>query len=62
MKLLMTPCPRDGFKDYHDYYLAWVYEGKTYLVRVRPVFGKDNDKLHATAQYVPLGEMLEKYV
>ena len=61
MKLFKTKVVRDGEK-YVDLNLCWQYNGKTYLVRVRPVFGRDNDKLIAIAQNLTEGEMLEKYL
>lgn len=35
---------------YTDLYLSWEYEGKTYYVRVRPVFTRDYDKMIANAK------------
>lgn len=62
MTLLKTKATREGYEKYTDLYLAWEYQGKKYLVRVRPVFGCDNDKLLASAVLVPEGEQLEKYM
>lgn len=62
MTLLSTKCPREGFEDYTDLYLSWEHEGKTYFVRVRPVFGVDNKKLLAAAVHVPSGEPFDKYL
>lgn len=61
VKLFKTKVVRDGEK-YVDLNLAWQYNGKTYTVRVRPVFAKDNDKLHAIAQPLPSGELVDKYL
>lgn len=60
-KLLKQNVVRDGNK-YIDLYAVWVYQGKTYSVRVRPVFGRDNDKLMSIAELIPDGELPEKYV
>lgn len=62
MTLLKAKATRKGFENYTDLYLAWEYKGKKYFVRVRPVFGCDNDKLLASAILVPEGEQLEKYL
>lgn len=61
MKVLKQNVERDG-KKYVDLYGAWTYENKTYCVRIRPVFGKDNDKLMSIATPVPQGEQVEKYI
>lgn len=60
MKLLKQNIERNGVK-YVDLYGAWTYDGKTYCVRIRPVFGRDNDKLMSIAETVPPGEQVEKY-
>lgn len=61
MKLFKTKIVRDGSR-YVDLNLCWQYQGKTYVVRVRPCFGKDNDKLIAIAEPLPSGELPEKYL
>ena len=61
MRLLKQKVERNGVK-YTDLYACWTYNGKAYAVRVRPVFGRDNDKLIAIAETVEDGEMLEKYL
>lgn len=48
MELVKTKVVRND-TEYTDLFLSWEYEGKTYLVRVRPVFSRDYDKLIATA-------------
>lgn len=60
MKLLKQNVERNGNK-YVDLYACWEHESKMYCVRVRPVFGRDNDKLMSMAQEVPKGEAVEKY-
>lgn len=60
-KLLKQKVVREG-NEYVDLYAVWSYEGKTYAVRVRPVFGRDNDKLMAIAQDIPTGELPAKYL
>lgn len=60
MKLLKQEVENNG-KKYIDLYAVWTYQSKTYCVRVRPVFGRDNDKLMSMAQEVPKGEAIEKY-
>lgn len=62
MVLLKAKATRQGYEDYTDLFLGWVYEGKRYIVRVRPVFGCDNDKLIAAATQVEPGEPMEKYL
>lgn len=47
---------------YVDLYLGWVYQGHNFVVRVCPTFNHDYDKLIATAQEVPPGELIEKYM
>lgn len=49
-------------KPFTDLYVGWVYQGCPYVVRVRPQFVKDYDKLMAVASEVPAGELLEKYL
>lgn len=61
MKLLRQEIEKEGRK-YTDFYYCWKYNGKTYKVRVRPVFNQDYDKLGAVAQKVPQGETLDKYI
>lgn len=61
MKLLKQDVSKNGVK-YTDIYACWTYEGKAYAVRVRPVFGKDYDKLIANAQTVEEGEIIDKYI
>lgn len=61
MKLFKTRIEREGQR-YVDLNLCWQYEGKYYKVRVRPCFGKDNDKLIAIATDLPEGELPEKYL
>lgn len=60
-KLLKQDVERNGNK-YVDLFACWNYQGKAYAVRVRPVFGRDNDKLMAIAEDVPAGELVEKYI
>ena len=48
MELIKETVVRNGV-EYTDLFLLWEYEGKTYKVRVRPVFSRDYDKLMATA-------------
>lgn len=49
MELTKTKvCKEDG-REFTDLYLTWMYEGKEYKVRVRPVFARDYDKLIASA-------------
>lgn len=60
-KLIKQRVKREG-KEYIDLYALWSYEGKTYAVRVRPVFGRDNDKLMSIAELIPDGEMPQKYL
>ena len=48
MELVKTKVLKND-KEYIDLYLKWTYEGKEYLVRVRPVFACDYDKLIATS-------------
>lgn len=65
MKILMQKSQRLREKDnkpFTDFYVGWVYEGKAYLVRVFPAFGKDFDKLCAVSVEVPVGELPEKYL
>lgn len=45
-----------------DLYISWVYGQKTYFVRLKPVFGRDYDKLVSIAQEVPENELVEKYI
>lgn len=61
VKLFKQAVSRNG-ADYTDLYATWTYQGKVYLVRVRPVFGRDNDKLMAIAEEVPTGEVVQKYI
>lgn len=61
MKLIKKQVEREG-NTYTDFYLAWQYNNKLYAVRVRPVFGRDNDKLHSVAQEVCGEEPFEKYL
>ena len=61
MKLLKQDIEKENGNKYTDLYACWTFEGKTYCVRVRPVFGRDNDKLMSVAQAVPKGEAVEKY-
>lgn len=61
VKFYKQEVERNGTK-YVDLYAVWDYNDKTYFVRVRPVFGRDNDKLMAIALPVPEGEPLEKYI
>lgn len=49
MELTKTKVLKDG-KEYVDLYLKWTYDEKEYLVRVRPVFACDYDKLMASAK------------
>ena len=50
MELLKEKCKREGYTHYYDLYLKWSYEGKDYLVRVRPVFPTNNKHLLAKAK------------
>lgn len=61
MKLLKQEIVKENGNKYTDLYAVWTYQSKTYCVRVRPVFGRDNDKLMSVAQEVPKGEVVEKY-
>ena len=60
-KLVKQKVERNGV-EYVDLYALWVYEGKPYAVRVRPVFGRDNDKLMSIAELIPTGETPAKYL
>ena len=65
MKLLKQTSKRLRERDnkpFMDYYLTWVFEGKTYAVRIRPQFVRDYDKLYALSDTVPEGELLDKYI
>lgn len=65
MKLVKQESERVRSKDnrpFMDLYLTWTYEGKNYVVRVRPQFYCDYDKLCAVASTVPVGELIEKYI
>lgn len=64
MKLLKTPSDRKDPKNnpYIDLYLGWKHDGKTYCVRVRPVFACDNRKLLSEAITFEGFEELEKYL
>lgn len=48
--------------DYTDFYLGWVFDGKKYFVRVKPVFAHDLDKFYANSVDVPNGDDLNKYL
>lgn len=48
MELLKCNVERNG-NEYKDLWLSWEYQGKTYFVRVRPVFARDYDKLFSSA-------------
>ena len=61
MKLIKQKVERNG-EQYNDLNLVWQYKNKVYVVRVRPCFGRDNDKLMAIAQPVPSDEPIEKYL
>lgn len=52
MELLKEKCKREGFEKYWDLYLKWSYEGKEYLVRVRPVFPTNNKHMLAKAKAI----------
>lgn len=45
-----------------DFYIGWVYEGRPYVVRVRPQFNNEYELLLASAEDVPNGEPIEKYL
>lgn len=47
---------------YIDIYVAWSFNNKTYYVRLKPVFGRDFNKLVAIAQEIPVGEPVCKYI
>ena len=61
MKLMKQYNERNG-EQYTDLFAVWSYEGKFYSVRVKPVFDRDYKQLIASAQTVPTGELLEKYL
>lgn len=52
MELLKKKATRPGYEKYMDLYLKWQHEGKDYLVRVRPVFSKNNKHLLAKAKAI----------
>lgn len=65
MKLLRQESERKRSKDdkpFTDFYLCWVYNDKSYAVRIRPHFYSDLDKLIALSELVPAGELVEKYI
>ena len=49
-------------RNYLDYYLGWIYEGKFCWVRVRASFIREHKYLYAVAINVPRGEPIEKYI
>ena len=61
VKFFKQKVVRNGV-EYVDLYASWEYQNKLYCVRVRPVFGRDNDKLMAIACEVPTGEVVQKYI
>ena len=62
MRLLKQQCTRPGYEAFIDLYLVWQHQGKTYCVRIRPQFGKNNRLLLGAAQFVPSEEPIEKYL
>ena len=50
MKLTKQQCKREGFEKYVDLFLEWEYEGRTFKVRVQPVFSSEYKFLLAHAQ------------
>lgn len=49
-------------KPYDDFFLAWLHEGQPYWVRIEPSFYKDIKFLLASAEKVPAGECIDKYI
>ena len=47
---------------YTDLYVAWSYQGKSYLVRVRPAFSCDFKKLVSHAVECESVENFQKYL
>lgn len=62
MKKLIKQTSIRNDKEYVNLYLCWTYQNKVYAVRIKPTFNKDFDKLVASAQNIPTGEDVEKYI
>lgn len=52
MELYKNKVVKDG-KTYTDLNVSWSHEGKTYIVRVRPVFARDFALLLSHAEPLP---------
>lgn len=52
MKLFKSRVVKEG-KQYTDLNLSWEYQGKVYLVRVKPCFKQDFELLLATSEPLP---------
>lgn len=64
MKLFKQESDRlnDKGKPFDDLFLGWVYDGKTYVVKVQPRFACDYSLLFSVAEELPKGEIVAKYL